>query len=255
MIGYHGTPTAEAILTEGVRMDIERRADPGDFGWGFYLTLDLSRASNFGDVLQVVVDDSELARIDNPYFLHRLETVEPVTPEEKLFFGIVFGPDREMMNVRGPWDQRVRVSKQVREAFLEAGWKGIYSESQRELVVFDPAVVRSVRPHLTYRYETCCVESMAELIDALTDDDVAVELDHDEFAAAVEGLDEWAVSKGYDLDPEEGLTLAQDWHVSYYQSVYDGRPCFFLQWSGIEFIWTEAGHGESFGYGSQAAWD
>ena len=103
-----------------------------------------------------------------------------------------------------------------------------------------------------FRYETCCVESTAELIDALTDDEVAVEISHDEFATAVEGLDEWATSKGYELDPEDGLTLVADWHVSYHRSVYDGRPCFYLRWSGIEFIWTEAGGGGStgFGYGS-----
>ena len=37
VIAYHGTADPESVLA-GIRFDTPRRADPGDFGWGFYCT-------------------------------------------------------------------------------------------------------------------------------------------------------------------------------------------------------------------------
>lgn len=51
------------------------------------------------------------------------------------------------------------------------------------------------------------------------------------------GLDAWAKAQGYESDKRRGLTLANDWHVSYHRSTYDGQRCYFVRWSGIEFIW------------------
>jgi len=99
-----------------------------------------------------------------------------------------------------------------------------------------------------YRYELCCVESTYELISAMQDE--AEDISLAELRKHCEGVDAWAVSKGYELDPDEGLTLDQDWHVSFCRSVYDGRPCYFICWSRIEFIWTQEGSGEGFGYGN-----
>ena len=97
-----------------------------------------------------------------------------------------------------------------------------------------------------YRYEICCVDSTGELIDAMKDD--AQDVTYRTFRAHCEGVDEWAKSKGYDRRSNQGLTLKADWAVSYHKGIYDGRPCYFLCWSGIEYIWTEAGGGEGFGY-------
>ena len=54
------------------------------------------------------------------------------------------------------------------------------------------------------------------------------------------GLIEWALSVGYEKSTRIGsrLTLRNDWHVGYYKGTWKGRPCFFVQWSGIEHIWT-----------------
>ena len=34
------------------------------------------------------------------------------------------------------------------------------------------------------------------------------------------------------------LTMAADWHVSYYRSRYMDRPCVYFCWSAIEHIFT-----------------
>ena len=43
---YHGTSReqAAAMRIDGIDMSAPRKRDPGDFGWGFYLTGDLERA-------------------------------------------------------------------------------------------------------------------------------------------------------------------------------------------------------------------
>ena len=51
------------------------------------------------------------------------------------------------------------------------------------------------------------------------------------------GFAEIATQLGYAQDSRKGLTIAQDWHVSYHRSKYNGERCYFLQWSGIEYIW------------------
>lgn len=40
----------------------------------------------------------------------------------------------------------------------------------------------------------------------------------------------------YQLHPRSGLTMAGDWHVSYYRSEYKGRPCVYFRHSAIEYI-------------------
>lgn len=45
---------------------------------------------------------------------------------------------------------------------------------------------------------------------------------------------------GYADHPRRGLTMAGDWHVTYYRSNYDGRPCIFFRHSMIEYVFVEA---------------
>lgn len=90
-------------------------------------------------------------------------------------------------------------------------------------------------------YETCCVNSTAELIDGMTSK--AVEVTYATFRRNVEDLDEWAAEMGYDIGHQRGgLRLKNDWHVSYHKSTYDGRPCYYLVHSHIEHIFTDANH-------------
>ena len=103
------------------------------------------------------------------------------------------------------------------------------------------------------KYLICCVESTAELIHSLCDS--AEEIEFEEFAKNCEELQEWAISKGYEglrTGDSEGLNLQDDWHVTYNRGLYDGESCYFLQWSGIEFIWTDSSNDSGgFGYGSR----
>lgn len=47
---------------------------------------------------------------------------------------------------------------------------------------------------------------------------------------------------GYNIDNQRGgLRMSKDWHVAYYKSTYQGRPCYYFVWSGIEQIFTESG--------------
>ena len=98
------------------------------------------------------------------------------------------------------------------------------------------------------RYLHCCVDSDAESIQNMLDSHEEATVS--ELRENIAGLDDWAVAHGYELDPDDGLTLDDDWHVSAGVAVYRGEPCWFLRWSGIEFIWTESGDSEGWGYGS-----
>jgi len=144
---YHGTSQekAEAILRKGVDMEHKRTRDPGDVGWGFYLTTDLERARNCGPVvLEVVINVKTFARIPNPYFLAGLNSVKPTTPDEHLFHGIVMD-EWKMRTVNGRWDDRVTAAKEVRDTFMAAGHLGIMtSHDGNETVVFDLAAIQSV---------------------------------------------------------------------------------------------------------------
>ena len=55
---YHGTSHTTAILADGFDLEAQRTMDPGDFGWGVYLTDSPSRARAHGKVLVVEVEDS-----------------------------------------------------------------------------------------------------------------------------------------------------------------------------------------------------
>ena len=93
---------------------------------------------------------------------------------------------------------------------------------------------------MSWYYHTCCVNSTAELIHALVDD--AEDIEYEEFRDAVGGeeVDKFAADMKYDTGDETGgLRLEDDWHVSYHKSKYGGEPCYYLQHSGIEYIWLD----------------
>ncbi len=49
-----------------------------------------------------------------------------------------------------------------------------------------------------------------------------------------EGLSDWAERMGYDRH----LRLRDDWSVSFWKSSYQGRPCYYVIHSAIEYIWV-----------------
>ena len=147
---HHGTTRerAASILAEGVDIEASRKRDPGDLGWGFYLTGDLARAQNCGEVvLKVEVDMTTFAHLAHPYFLDGLECVEPTTEVERLFFDTVFTLIDDgwwkMGTVKGTAEERERAARKVRTVFLARGHGGIETpHANGEVVVFDPACIR-----------------------------------------------------------------------------------------------------------------
>lgn len=100
-----------------------------------------------------------------------------------------------------------------------------------------------------FRYLTCCVDSNGESINNMKEE--SEDVDFETFVAECESVAEWSESKGYEGLWEadtDGLSLEKDWSVGFFRSTFEGAPCLFIAWSGIEYIWTEDGHGEGFGY-------
>lgn len=145
---YHGT-TPEAglsMLKDGIDLFHPRKADPGDFGRGFYLTNNIHRARACGKyILRVEVDDSQYADIPNPY--------EPDDSEAgKLFRSLAFDGDNMLTCVHSiNREDRQKLCTRIREEFLKRGYKGIKTGWKRagsiehEHVVFDLDTIKSMK--------------------------------------------------------------------------------------------------------------
>jgi 8-oxo-dGTP diphosphatase len=156
---YHATSarSAASMLKSGVNLDAKRVRDPGDFGWGFYTTGDLERADYMGErILEVFIDQSRFAYLPYPYFLvPRKRDVHgfwepqrhrPSTKAERLFYSIAFSEDGRMKNVRGTEAERIRIAKEIRNAFLRNGYAGIITPHDGgETVIFDPAAITGMK--------------------------------------------------------------------------------------------------------------
>ena len=94
---------------------------------------------------------------------------------------------------------------------------------------------RDQDPEHDYVFWTSCVGSTGEDIDAMTDDDVQVEVTYAEMAAHCD-LSQFEAEMGY--GPDIGLELKNDTMVSFWRSMYRGVPCYFLDHSRIEYIWV-----------------
>ena len=89
-----------------------------------------------------------------------------------------------------------------------------------------------------YAYETNCVScENGDDINAMRD--VSRNVTYRTMLCHCAGLRAWAKSQGYAGHPRSGLHLKHDWHVSYHKSTWRGKRCYYLVWSGIEFIWVE----------------
>jgi len=146
-IFYHATDNAQAILDNGFDIHAKRTRDPGDLGWGIYLTENLERAQELGpEILEVTLNIHTLAYLPYPYFVKDGEEVKPRTTLEKMYYRIVFSADRRMKTVQGPIEERTRVAKEIREAFMGYGIGGIVTpHDEGETVIFDPSVIVKVK--------------------------------------------------------------------------------------------------------------
>ena len=91
-----------------------------------------------------------------------------------------------------------------------------------------------------YQFTTTCVDSTGPLIDAMTAS--AREVSYRTMRKYVGGaLVDVERALGYDVGHkrETGLRMSKDWHVSYWRSTYNGRPCFYFVWSCIEHIFCQ----------------
>lgn len=87
-----------------------------------------------------------------------------------------------------------------------------------------------------YRFFTNCILSTAEKIREMTD--TAQEITFATFCKHVDMEDLRNVVNGYAWGSEKGLHLKDDFMVSYWKSVYDGRPCYYMDHSRIEYIFV-----------------
>ena len=86
------------------------------------------------------------------------------------------------------------------------------------------------------KYITNCVESTESRISSMIDS--AIEVTRRTFVKNVDqhSLQALSLSLGYARHPKQGLTMAGDYMVSYYRSKFCGRPCYYLCFSSIEYI-------------------
>jgi hypothetical protein len=101
-------------------------------------------------------------------------------------------------------------------------------------------------PQMKFRYATCCIEAKGEDITEMVD--VAKDITYRAALRHMTGLLDWARAHGYE-SRAPGLTLKSDWAVSFHKSIYRGQPCYYLRWSGIEYIWLRGLPQENWGYG------
>lgn len=87
-----------------------------------------------------------------------------------------------------------------------------------------------------FNYLTCCVNSTAFAIHAMTD--AARDVSLATIRRHCVGVADWARGMGYAVGAEVGLHLKDDWAVSYHKSTYQNRACFYIRHSAIEYIWT-----------------
>ena len=89
-----------------------------------------------------------------------------------------------------------------------------------------------------YHYETCCINSTAELINDMTDQARPVTLAT--LRRHCQYLPEWERDMGYATGNEIGLHLKDDFAVRFFMSRYNGVPCYYIDHSGIEHIWIKS---------------
>jgi len=142
---YHGTPRWRDILEKGIDIDAPKHSDPGDLGWGIYLTGKLIRAKVYGRVFEIEIDTSRMAYIPNPYFLEGLSRLQPITPEEKLFYSLAYDTEGEMLTLHGSKENRITAARAIQRGFLDAGYAGIVSDyDEGEAVLFEAGPIFSI---------------------------------------------------------------------------------------------------------------
>jgi hypothetical protein len=91
-----------------------------------------------------------------------------------------------------------------------------------------------------YTYEISCVQADPDDIDEMVDG--AKPVSYKEFVANCAEIEEMATGLGYEAHgSRKGLTLNRDAAVSFFKSTYQGKPCYFMVHSQIDYIWVLEG--------------
>lgn len=80
---------------------------------------------------------------------------------------------------------------------------------------------------------TTCVDSTAKSITDMVDS--SREITCKTFFRHVDRK-EVSLMLGYSLHKLRGLTIRDDYTISYHKSKYRGKPCYYLVWSAIEYV-------------------
>lgn len=87
-----------------------------------------------------------------------------------------------------------------------------------------------------YRYRTNCTMSTYEAITAMVDQ--AREITWSTLLRHVPIEEIRSIFNWYEYHGQ-GLHIKNDWHVTFHKSTYLGVPCYYIQQSGIEYIWSK----------------
>jgi hypothetical protein len=85
-------------------------------------------------------------------------------------------------------------------------------------------------------YRTNCVSAKEESITNMVD--TSREIARETFLCFV---DPWSIKTleeglGYATDEQDGVTMANDYHVTYYMGYFEGRECVYFKQSDIEYV-------------------
>lgn len=110
----------------------------------------------------------------------------------------------------------------------------------------EPILYKEEGPKKLYVYTIACPDmpwwpmnkDVGDQIDDMQE--IAVSVKYKTMQRNCEGLSYWLLWKGVVTD-RQGMVRALDESdcVAFKRSVYDGMPCYFVDWSGIEFIWIK----------------
>lgn len=117
-----------------------------------------------------------------------------------------------------------------------------------------PLIVTTLLEAEDYQFETCCINADGQDIRDMVDQARSITYGQffrhvplsAVFVSGVAYMYYWTPSQcrlaGVDYEEVRKnwpLTQKNDVHISYHQSVYRGKPCYYFKHSAIEYIFTE----------------
>lgn len=167
---YHGSRAKEEILERGFDVEAPRVSNPGDFGWGIYLSGNPARARASGPVLEVEVCFEKPLVLESPYRIHPPETagdkfiaelrekygdtVHGLTEEEAIELHRKGKSPEEIAEISR--QNRIYASRKWAEEIQKAGydavvWEKPYRykprEENYEVVIFDPDKIKAIKQY------------------------------------------------------------------------------------------------------------